>query len=68
MIDLKELNKKQLALLIFESIMSLVYPVLGVFMIVTNFFQLNVYINITLGILFTIYGGYRIYRSYKRLF
>jgi hypothetical protein len=64
----KDLDKKQMALLIFESVMSLFYPLLGIWMIVVNFFQLNEYVNIVLSILFIVYGIYRIYRTYKRLF
>ena len=64
----ENLDKKQLALLIFESLMSLFYPAFGIAMIAVNFFQLNTYVNIGLGVLFCLYGVYRIYRSYKRLF
>jgi len=64
----ENLDKKQLALLVFESVMSLFYPAFGIAMIAVNFFQLNPYINIALGVLFCLYGIFRIYRSYKKLF
>lgn len=64
----KDLDKKQLVLLIFESAMSLFYPIIGIWLIVFNFFGINTYVNITLGVLFCLYGIFRIYRSYKRLF
>jgi len=67
MIDFKNLDKKQLTLLIFESAMSLFYLIFGVWLFVTKFFE-NPYLNIGLSVLFVVYGIYRVYRSCKKLF
>ena len=66
--NFKELNKKQLALLLFESVMALFYPVFGIFLLTTDLFSLPVIVKIIFGMLFVLYGGYRIWRAYKKLF
>ena len=66
--NFKDLNKKEITVLIFESVMALFYPIFGIFLLTTNLFQLNLYIKIVFGIIFILYGIYRIYRAYKKLF
>jgi hypothetical protein len=67
MINLNNLNKKQLSLLIFESIMALFYPTFGILLLTTDIFYFPKIITIILGIIFIMYGIFRIYRTIKKL-
>jgi len=69
MINFKELDKKQLTITIFESVMSLFYLAFGIVLIATDFFRtFGDVVRIGLGAIFILYGIYRIYRACKKLF
>ncbi|MDR2962216.1 MAG: hypothetical protein LBU90_01020 [Bacteroidales bacterium] len=68
MIQFEHLGRKQLVLLIFEAVMSLFYPIFGVWLFLSNFFQINVIINTVLSALFVLYGIYRLYRTITKIF
>jgi len=67
--NFNELDKKQLTMTIFESVMSLFYLAFGIVLIATDFFSaFGDILRISLGVIFILYGIFRIYRSCKKLF
>ena len=68
MMNFKELDKRELTMTIFESAMSLFYLAFGLVLIVTDFFKtFGDVLRIGLGIIFILYGVYRIYRAVKKI-
>ena len=67
MINFKDLDKKELAVLISESVMALFYPILGVLLLKMDIPQISSGFKIAFGIILILYGIFRIYRAYKKI-
>lgn len=67
MLNFKKLDKGQIALLIFESVMALFYPVLGILFIKMNIPQFSLGFKLVFGIILILYGIFRIYRVIKKI-
>ena len=68
MINFNELEKKQFVVLVFESAMALLYPILGIFLLKVDIPQISYGFRIAFGIILILYGIFRIWRAYKKLF
>jgi hypothetical protein len=60
----------KLALLIFECVMAVFYLIIGSVFLFTSFYLylISGMIRIALGIIFGLYGIFRIYRAIKKLY
>lgn len=60
---------QKLALFVFECVMAVVYVAAGYVLLFTPFFNRSIHtgIRIGLGIIFGLYGLFRIYRAYKKI-
>ncbi|MDR1436746.1 MAG: hypothetical protein LBI65_01375 [Candidatus Symbiothrix sp.] len=71
--NLKETGKREgqkLALFIFECVMAVLYLFIGIVFLFTSFYiyLIDGTVRIALGIVFGLYGIFRIYRALKKLF
>ena len=60
----------KLALFVFECAMAILYVVLGIILLFTPFFKHPAFhsgLRIGLGIIFELYGVFRVYRAYVKI-
>jgi hypothetical protein len=64
-----KLEGRKLVLLIFECVMAVLYPLVGILFLFTSWadYMIAGTIRIVLGVLFGLYGIFRIYRAIKKL-
>lgn len=68
---MKKFQGKALALVVFESVMAVFYFLLGLWLVLADTAVLlieNKTIRIILGVLFIVYGAFRIYRAIRKVF
>ncbi|MDR1783255.1 MAG: hypothetical protein LBR13_03240 [Dysgonamonadaceae bacterium] len=59
---------KELALFVFESLMAVVYLAVGIILLFTSLYPpINGVLRTVLGILFAVYGVFRVYRAVRKL-
>ncbi len=68
---MKKFQGKALALVVFESAMAVFYFLLGLWLVLADTAVVlieNKTIRIILGVLFVLYGAFRIYRAIRKVF